>query len=263
MRLRALVVIPAYNEAARLRRLLIELAEYLRSGAAEAAGLDVHVCIVDDGSGQEQFEAEKQLVRGGGFGDEVRLVRLDANRGKGSAIRAGFDIGLAEGFDYLGFIDADCAVPVRELHRALVYLAAANRDAGVTGVIGSRVQMLGRSVVRTPLRHYSGRVFATFVSLWFGQAVYDTQCGLKVFEREALRRHLETPEDVRWVWDTQLLLAMLHAGERIHELPVDWRETGESKLSLVRDPLRMIWSLVRFRRRLRARGTPRRPPEVR
>jgi hypothetical protein len=115
---------------------------------------------------------------------------------------------------------------------------------------------------RTPLRHYSGRVFATFVSLWFGQAVYDTQCGLKVFEREMLKRHLDAPEDVRWVWDTQLLLAMLHAGERIHELPVDWRETGESKLSLVRDPLAMIWSLIRFRRRLRACGTPRRPAEI-
>ena len=262
MRLRALVVIPAYNEAARLRRLLEELAGYLGSGAAEAADLDVHFCIVDDGSRQEQFAAEEQLVRGCGFGDEVRLVRLDANRGKGRAIRAGLDIGLAEGFDYLGFIDADCAVPVRELHRALVYLATASREAGVSGVIGSRVQMLGRSVVRSPLRHYSGRVFATFVSLWFGQAVYDTQCGLKMFERDVLRRHLDAPEDVRWVWDTQLLLAMLHAGERIHELPVDWRETGGSKLSPVRDPLALIWSLVRFRRRLRARGTPHRPSEV-
>lgn len=262
MRLRALVVIPAYNEAARLRRLVEELAGYLGSGAAEAADLDVHFCIVDDGSRQEQFEAEEQLVRGCGFGNEVRVVRLGANRGKGCAIRAGFDIGLAEGFDYLGFIDADGAVPVRELHRALAYLATANREKGVTGVIGSRLRILGRSMERTPLRHYSGRVFATFVSLWFGQAVYDTQCGLKVFEREMLKRHLEAPEDLRWVWDTQLLLAMLHAGERIHELPVDWRETGESKLSLVRDPLAMIWSLIRFRRRLRARGTPRRPAEI-
>lgn len=262
MKLRALVVIPAYNEAARLQRLLQELAGYLGSGAAEAADLAVQFCIVDDGSHQEQFKTEEQLVRGCGFGDEIRLVRLDANCGKGCAVRAGFDIGLAEGFDYLGFIDADGAVPVHELHRALLYLAKAHREAGVTGVIGSRVKMLGRSVVRTPLRHYLGRAFATFVSLWFDQAVYDTQCGLKVFEREALKRHLDAPENVRWVWDTQLLLAMLHAKERIHELPVDWRETGESKLSLVRDPAAMIWSLVRFRRRLRARATAPRPPEA-
>lgn len=261
--MRAFVVIPAYNEAARLGRLLDELAAYLASDAAAAADLDVRFCIVDDGSFQEQFEAEERLVRDCGFSDELRLVRLDPNHGKGLAIRAGFDIGLAEGFDYLGFIDADGAVPVRELHRALVYLATAHREAGVAGVIGSRVRMLGRTIVRTPLRHYAGRVFATIVSLWFGQAVYDTQCGLKVFERETLRRHLDAPEDPRWVWDTQLLLAMLHAKERVHELPVDWQETGASKVSLVRDPLAMIWSLVRFRRQLRVRGTPHRSSEVR
>ncbi len=81
--------------------------------------------------------------------------------------------------------------------------------------------------------------------------MYDTQCGLKVFEAGALRRYLEVPSDARWVWDTQLLLAMLGGGERIHEVPINWRETGHSKLSLLRDPLRMFWRLVTFRRQLR------------
>ncbi|MCX6550133.1 MAG: glycosyltransferase [Acidobacteria bacterium] len=249
--MRAFVVVPAFNEAARLPRLLEELGGYLPR-AAQAADFDVRFCIVDDGSRQEQFAAEKRLIREAEFGDAVRLVRLESNRGKGGAILAGLEIGLAEGFDYLGFMDADGAVPVRELHRALAYLVTAHRDAGVTGVVGSRIRMLGRLVERNPLRHYVGRAFATFVSSWFSQGVYDTQCGLKIFERETLRRHLQIPEDKRWVWDTQLLLSMLHAGDTIHELPVDWRETGNSKVSLVRDPLTMIWHLVRFRRRLRA-----------
>jgi dolichyl-phosphate beta-glucosyltransferase len=182
VRLRAFVVIPAYNEAARLPRLLDELAESLRQDAQTAA-LDVRFCIVDDGSRLEQFTAEQQLTRAAGLGDAVRLIRLEANRGKGGAIRAGLEMGLAEGFDYLGFFDADCAVPVQELHRALAYLVTAHRDAGVTGVVGSRVRMLGRKVQRNPLRHYLGRVFATFVSSWFSQDAYDTQCGLKIFER--------------------------------------------------------------------------------
>jgi dolichyl-phosphate beta-glucosyltransferase len=260
--LRAFVVIPAYNEATRLPGLFEQLADYLRSDAARAAGLDVQFCIVDDGSRQEQFATSERLVREFEFGTAVRLVRLGVNQGKGAAIRTGFRIGLAEGFDYLGFMDADCAVSVPEAHRALVYLVTAHRDAGVAGVIGSRVCMLGRSVVRNPLRHYLGRVFATFVSEWFNQAVYDTQCGLKIFERETLQRHLETPNDDRWVWDTQLLLAMLYAGERIHELPVDWRETGGSKLSMVRDPLVMVWRLFTFRKRLRMPGTSPRLSEL-
>ena len=251
--MRAFIAIPAYNEAARLPRLLDELKGYLQ-GRPQAGDLAVHVCIVDDGSQLEQFETEARLIREAGLGDAVRLVRLDVNRGKGGAIRAGLEIGLAEGFDYLGFMDADCAVPVREAHRALGYLVTAHHDAGVTGVVGSRVRMLGRTVERTPLRHYLGRVFATFVSSWFGQPVYDTQCGLKIFERETLRRYLDVPDDDRWVWDTELLLAMLHGGENIHEVPVDWRETGHSKLSLVRDPQTMVWHLVKFRRRLRERA---------
>jgi len=252
MKTSAFIVIPAYNEAARLPGLFEELAECLRRDASQHADLDVTFCIVDDGSRPDQFAAEKRAADERAFGDAVRLVRLDVNRGKGGAIRAGLEVGLAEGFDYLGFMDADGAVPVRELHRALAYLVAARRAAGVTGVIGSRVLMLGRSVTRNPVRHYLGRVFATFVSVWFAQPVYDTQCGLKIFGRETLQRHLKTPTDDRWVWDTQLLLAMLHAGERIHEFPVDWRETGGSKLSFWRDPLVMVWRLVRFRRRLRA-----------
>jgi glycosyltransferase involved in cell wall biosynthesis len=251
--LRAFIVIPAYNEAARLPRLLEELAGYLARDA-QTTDLDVQFCVMDDGSRQEQFAAEERLTREAGLGHAVRLVRLEANRGKGGAIRAGLEMGLAEGFDYLGFFDADCAVPVQELHRALMYLVTSHRDAGVTGVVGSRIRMLGRQVQRNPLRHYLGRVFATFVSSWFSQDVYDTQCGLKIFEREALRRHVQIPDDERWVWDTQLLLSMLHAGERIHELPVDWREMGHSNVSLMRDPLTMVWHLVRFRRRLRARG---------
>ncbi|MCX6544968.1 MAG: glycosyltransferase [Acidobacteria bacterium] len=262
MSVRAFIVIPAYNESARLPGLLAQLADYLRSDAARTAGLVVHFCIVDDGSRQEQFAAAEQLVRECGFGAAVRLIRLNRNQGKGGAIRAGFRIGLAEAFDYLGFIDADCAVSVPEMHRALVYLVGAHRDAGVAGVIGSRVCMLGRSVVRNPLRHYLGRIFATFVSEWFGQAVYDTQCGLKIFEREALQCHLETPDDDRWVWDTELLMAMLYAGERIHEFPVDWREAGGSKVSMVRDPLVMIWHLVKFRKRLRMQGAVPRRSEI-
>jgi dolichyl-phosphate beta-glucosyltransferase len=263
---RVFVAIPAYNESARLPRLLNDLTRYLGSDDGRSADLDVHFCIVDDGSRTDEFDAERRAVEGAGFGPRVRIIRLDTNRGKGGAIRAGLEAGLEVGFverfDYLGFMDADCAVPVSELHRALEYLIAVRRrDANVVGVIGARIRILGRSVVRSPLRHYMGRVFATFVSLWFGEAVYDTQCGLKIFEREALQRHIDAPADERWVWDTQLLLAMLHAGERIHEVPVDWSETGGSKLSLIRDPLTMCWRLITFRKRLRARSGSRRSSE--
>jgi glycosyltransferase involved in cell wall biosynthesis len=250
---RVLIVIPAYNEAERLPRLLAAVGEFLRSGERVRAEPPVDFLVVDDGSRQEQFEAVKAAVERLEQAARVRLMRLERNQGKGAAIRTGFARGLQESYGYLGFIDADSSVPITELQRAVTYLV--DSAGAIAGVIGSRVQMLGRRVVRRAARHYTGRLFATFVSLYFHQPVYDTQCGLKLFAGDALRRHLSVPTDDRWVWDTQLLLAMLHAGEPIHEMPIDWTETGNSKVSLVRDPLRMVWHLVQFRRRLRA-ATP-------
>ncbi|MGE5359195.1 MAG: glycosyltransferase, partial [Bacteroidales bacterium] len=196
------------------------------------------------------FQAVKCVVARHGL-PALDVMRLERNQGKGAAIRAGFERGLEQGDAYLAFMDADGSVPVREAHRVILHLADA-LPGTLSGVIGSRVKMLGRDVVRNPLRHYTGRVFATFVSVYFNQPVYDTQCGVKAFTRDAVLRHLPIVSDTRWVWDTELLLAMLDAGERVHELPVDWNETGDSKVSFIRDPMTMIWRLARFRRRLRA-----------
>ncbi len=248
---RAHIVVPAYREAARLPALLADIKAYLRSPLLAESGFDVRFCIVDDGSPAEEVAATERALYASNVGSAVTLLALQPNRGKGGAIRAGFERALREGFDYHGFIDADSSVTIGELHRVLAYLATTGRDLGLAGAIGSRVKMLGREVVRDPRRHFSGRIFATFVAVYFGCGVYDTQCGLKIFDARILPRYLDLPIDSRWVWDTQLLLAMLHAGERIHEIPIDWRETGHSKVSLLRDPFTMVRSLVKFKRRLK------------
>ncbi len=260
---RAHIVIPAFKESIRLPGLLADIRAYLRSPLPAEAALDVHFCIVDDGSPEDDVAATERALYASNVGTAVTLLRLRPNRGKGGAIRAGFDRALHEGFDYLGFIDADSSVSVGELHRVLTYLATTGRDLALAGAIGSRVKMLGREVLRDPLRHCSGRIFATFVALYFRCGVYDTQCGLKVFDARVLARYLDAPIDSRWVWDTELLLAMLHGGERIHEIPIDWKETGHSKVSLLRDPVTMIRSLIRFKRRLKAMPAPAAaPPET-
>jgi dolichyl-phosphate beta-glucosyltransferase len=261
---RAHIVIPAYKESARLPRLLADIRAYLQSSLPAANDLEVRFCVVDDGSPADDLAGTEAAVREIALPESVGLLSVKPNRGKGAAIRAGFDHGLNSGFDYQGFMDADSSVSVAQLHRVLAYLVSTGRQLALAGAIGSRVKMLGRSVERDAIRHCSGRVFATFVALYFGHGVYDTQCGLKVFDASVLRRYLDAPIDSRWVWDTELLLAMLHGGERIHEIPIDWAETGHSKVSLLRDPLTMVRSLVKFKRRLStgpAAPSPR-PPEA-
>ena len=241
---RVLIVLPAYRESKRLPRVLAEIAA--RPVPNDGAAFDVRFMVVDDGSGPEECEKLLAGIREHGLPQVVSLRRLAVNRGKGGAIKEGFEEGLRSDYDYLGFMDADGSVPVSQLYEALAYLRERDQTP-LAAVAGSRVQMLGREVVRSALRHYTGRVFATFVSLCFGVRMYDSQCGLKVFKAGVLRRYLSIPDDFRWVWDTELVLAMLHGGETVHELPIDWREVGGSKVSFFRDPVIMAAHLIAFR----------------
>lgn len=242
--MKAAVVIPAYNESARLGGLLKEIAGYLASDGRP----DVRFLVVDDGSREEEGRRMAGLVADLGLPERVSLMRLDRNRGKGGALKAGFEAVLKDGCECAGFMDADGASPVSQLDKLLRRLGA---DPGLAGVLGSRVKLLGSDVRRNELRHYLGRIFATIVSLWFGAAVYDLQCGLKVFRAPVLKRYLDRPTDLRWVWDSQLVLAMVRGGEALAEVPIDWREVPGSKVSLLRDPLVMLVRLLRFKRTLK------------
>jgi dolichyl-phosphate beta-glucosyltransferase len=244
---RALIVVPFYNESARLPALLDQIAT---GRGVPTPGYSLEFLLVDDGSTEEEHARVSALVRERGLEKILPCLRRDVNRGKGSALKAGFEKALASGYEYIGFLDADGSTPVSELRRAMEYFAA-RRETRLAAVLGARVALLGREISRSAPRHYLGRVFATFVSLLFGARIYDSQCGMKLFRGIALRRHLGAPTDSRWVWDTQLVLAMLEAGETVHEFPVDWSETPGSKVSLLRDPALMALSLLRFRFRAR------------
>ncbi len=227
-----LVVVPCWMESARVGALLDS------AGLCAPENISVSWLLVDDGSGVQEAAALTAVAAG-----RAEVLALPAHEGKGGALAAGFALGLERGFDSLAFLDADGAASPAELGRALALL---NLRPELSGVIGSRVMMLGRRVSRSALRHYLGRVFATFVGLLFSTPTYDTQCGLKAFRASAVRRHLNAPSDRRWVWDTQLLLAMLSAGEAVVELPIDWTEMGGSRLNL-RDVPGMALALLRFR----------------
>jgi dolichyl-phosphate beta-glucosyltransferase len=242
---RILVVIPAYNESRRLPALFAGIAAERRR--PEASG--VRFLVVDDGSGAGEVEKVRALIAEHGLAEVVSLTALPDNRGKGSVLKAGFEEGLASGYDWLGFMDADGSVSAASLYDVVGYVTA--RDGTALGAVaGSRVNMLGRLITRGPLRHYMSRLFATFVSLYFGVAMYDSQCGLKLFKASVLAKYLALPTDFRWVWDTELVMAMLHGGETVHEVPIDWREVMDSKVSFLSDPLVMVARLIAFKRRL-------------
>lgn len=214
------IVVPCFDEARRLDvAALVELAR----------GAHATVLAVDDGSTDGTGAL---LASAADDHAEIELLTLARNGGKAEAVRTGLGHALAGGADVIGYFDADLATPVAEMVRLVETLVA---DDELDVVVGSRVALLGHDIDRSPLRHYLGRFFATASSVALGVAIYDTQCGAKVFRATpALRAALDRPFTSRWAFDVELLGRLLHAGtppEALAEVPLrSWRDVAGSGL---------------------------------
>jgi dolichyl-phosphate beta-glucosyltransferase len=240
---RVTLVIPCFNEAARLDQ-------------GEVRALldddDVSLVLVDDGSRDDTLRVLRDVAR-----DEprVRVLPMGENRGKGEAVRAGLNLAALDA-DITGYLDADFSAPAREMLR-LVDTLRGDGARHVDVALGSRVALLGRTIERSAIRHYLGRVFATAASTTLGLPVYDTQCGAKAFRvTPALRRALVRPFASRWVFDVELLDRLLDEGvapAAIVEVPLHvWRDVRGSKFHAGAAP-RAALDLARIARARRRR----------
>jgi len=224
------IVVPCYNEAERLAT--DEFRRFVRRYP------DVSFLFVDDGS----RDHTRSVLEGLRDADpsHFAVLSLAQNGGKAEAVRRGMLHVLADGalgnVGYAGYWDADLATPLTEIPRFVEVLSSSQ----VCEVcFGSRVRLLGRAIERRALRHYLGRLFATAASVVLSLAVYDTQCGAKLFRATpALRGLFEAPFCVNWTFDVELIARMRMHGdlsrdvaERIYELPLNkWRDVAGSKV---------------------------------
>jgi dolichyl-phosphate beta-glucosyltransferase len=243
------VVIPAYNEGEHLPQFVGRLTQVLLEQPSPA----VELIVSDDGSAPEHSERQRACVEAAqarlteaGAPHRFVYLRSERNRGKGSAIRHGWSHGSLTA-EWLGFLDADGAVSAEEFRR-LAVLAASSRDVDV--VVGARVKMAGRRVVRSLFRHLQGRVFATLTDHRFQLGFYDTQCGVKIFRASLLRPLLGVLQEDRWLLDVELLVLMQRQGARALEVPIDWEDPGQSKVIPGLDAAKMFWGLLKMKQRL-------------
>jgi dolichyl-phosphate beta-glucosyltransferase len=222
------LVVPCYNEAARL-----DAEAFVRFIATHAG---VRLVMVDDGS-NDGTAAVLERIRAAAPA-AVTTIRLETNRGKGEAVRAGILAATAENPALAGFIDADLSTPLSAVDD---FLAVLGTRPDVEFVLGSRVLLMGRDVKRKAWRHYLGRIFATAVSLALDLPVYDTQCGAKVIRVNAATGTLfAKPFRSRWIFDVELIARYLRLpaapGEparrnRLYELVLPaWHDKPGSKL---------------------------------
>lgn len=238
----AQIVVPCFNEAARLR------ADAFRAFCARNPGVDF--LFVNDGSTDETLERLQELERS--LPGRAAVLDLARNSGKAEAVRLGMLAALKSGAGAAGYWDADLATPLEEIPRFQAVLAERPQ---VDLVMGARVQLLGRTVRRSAARHYLGRVFATAVSQVLRLAVYDTQCGAKLLRNgPRLAPVFDEPFCVNWTFDVELIARLLRAGSLLYELPLDhWEDVAGSKVR-PRDFATGFVELVRIWRRYGGRA---------
>jgi dolichyl-phosphate beta-glucosyltransferase len=235
------IVIPAYNEAARLGESLRTVFEYLNKSVP-----DSEVIVVDDGSSDDTPDvAEESFAQAGSV--EARVIRNRENKGKGYVVRAGL---LAAKAPIALFTDADLSTPITEAPKLVAPIKRGEYDL----TFGSRA--LDRSLigVHQPWRReQGGRIFNLIVRLITGLPFWDTQCGFKAFRMNVCRPLVEAAIIDRFGFDVELIYLARLAELSLKEVPVRWDHNEGSKVNVARDSGRMV-NEVRLIRRQARRG---------
>ena len=234
------VVIPAYNEEARLGATLKRMVAYL-----DAQSYSYEILVVDDGSSDGTVDVVRSVSE---RRSEVQLVTYERNQGKGYAVRCGM---LRAKGDLILFSDADLATPIEELEKLLAAI-----DSGSDIAIGSR-DVKGSQLVRreSAVRELGGRTFNKLVQALTVPGIRDTQCGFKLFTSQAARAIFQRCRVDHFAFDVEVLyLARRMFGYKVAEVPVRWAHQDGSKVSFLKDGMRMVRTVfqIRFSRYERA-----------
>jgi dolichyl-phosphate beta-glucosyltransferase len=238
----ATIVIPCFNEAKRL-----DLAAFERFAAENP---ETYFLFVDDGSTDDTRRILDGLATR--ISDRASVLVLEQNSGKAEAVRRGVNRALETEPTYVGYWDADLATPLPVI-REFSQLLEGNPQLQM--IMGARVQLLGRHIERSALRHYAGRIAATAISTVLGLRVYDTQCGAKLFRADAARELFREPFRTRWIFDAEIIARLIarlgvnsdpSARDVVYEVPLHaWMDVRGSKIG-PSDYLRAAVDLLRI-----------------
>lgn len=229
------IVIPCYNEGARLEPVVHALIGHLRVSGRAAA---TEVLLVDDGSQDNTWSLIASLTLE--HPHLVRGARLAVNQGKGAAVRHGLRAARGE---LVLYADADGATRWSDLD----VLVAALDDPRVGAAVGTRD---GHQVEAHPLRRAVGHLFRLAARALVPVGCDDTQCGFKMLRSSVLPDVLDRLRIDRYAFDVELLWWVRHAGWAFACRDVAWTHQPGSKVHVVRDGCRMLRDLWQLRRRL-------------
>jgi dolichyl-phosphate beta-glucosyltransferase len=236
------IIVPAYNEVRSISATLGEIVAHL-SGKSS----DVEIIVSADGNDGTREHVSELATRE----QRIRVIGHAERSGKGRGIREG--VRIARG-DIIGFVDADNKSPITEFDKFEAHLAA-----GAEVFIGSRAMPESKVERQQPrYRQLGSKVFAfgmhTIVGL---HDIVDTQCGFKFFRRDAALDIFRRQRIDGYMFDVEILQLATRSGYRIVQVPIRWRDDGDSRLDLVRGNLKNIADILRIGlTRFRASAAP-------
>lgn len=238
------IVIPAFNESARLPATLERVLACIRE-----RGWLAEILVVNDGSTDTTANVVRDFARTAAQAGpaqkqtapvQVRLIENPGNRGKGYSVRAGM---LQARGEVVLFTDSDLSAPIEEAERLFNAI-----EAGAVIAIGSRWLEADRQTQRQPLyRQFFGRCFNAVTRAVMRLPFADTQCGLKAFTHEAAQAVFPLQTIEGWGFDPEILLIALRRGLRVVEVPVSWAHDERTRMSYLRDGMRMLREIAQIR----------------
>ncbi len=224
------IVIPVYNEERRLPASLAQIDAFLATQPYSA-----EVIIVDNASSDRTAEIGRDFVHEHPYA----TLLYEPRRGKGAAVRTGMLAGRGQ---YLFICDADLSMPIAEVNK---FLPPALDDYDVA--IASREAPGAVRYEEPAYRHLMGRIFNLIVRLLAIPGFQDTQCGFKCFRREAARDIFPAQTINGWGFDVEVLFIALQRHYRVIEVPIHWYYRASSRISPIRDSLRMVREVIQVR----------------
>ncbi|EPQ56116.1 hypothetical protein GLOTRDRAFT_74626 [Gloeophyllum trabeum ATCC 11539] len=238
------VVIPAYNETERLPEMLATTIKHLESLKGSRS---YEILIVDDGSSDGTPDVMLKLATSEYPGVDIRIVQLEKNLGKGGAVRHGMLHGRGR---RLLMVDADGASRFEDLEllwKSMEELTPSDEDPAIA--VGSRAHLVKTEAVvrRSVLRNILMYGLHTVLRIVGVGHIRDTQCGFKLFNREAARLIFPYQHITNWIFDVELLLLAKRLHVPVAEVPIEWHEVPGSKLNVMTASLQMLRDLLVMR----------------
>jgi glycosyltransferase involved in cell wall biosynthesis len=235
------IVIPFYDEELRIGN-----GQYLKDLSSQ---LEADFFYIDDGSRDNTRHRLISLSRITG----AKVIELEANVGKGEAIRSGLIEATRSGnYDFIGYLDADGAFPASEVLRGFnMAKSIFHSMPSIDVFIASRIKLAGREIYRSAIRHYLSRIIITIIGFSTRHMPYDSQSGLKFFRNsQKFKSNIVEPFNTRWFFDLELMSRLgVQDGNCIWEEPVNfWSDIKGSKIGILSVPsiLKELITVIRI-----------------